>query len=73
MGGYSKTPQFKEYLAGHKRRVKAEEKFLAARKREALEKAKQLAKELPLLFPLRRIYLFGSLANGHSLSPVPSR
>ncbi|KUK37188.1 MAG: Nucleotidyl transferase domain-containing protein [Thermacetogenium phaeum] len=63
-GGYNETPQFEEYLAGHKRRAWMEEKFLAARKREAWKKAKRLAKELPLLFPLRRIYLFGSLTNG---------
>ncbi|MDH7578675.1 MAG: nucleotidyltransferase domain-containing protein [Bacillota bacterium] len=64
-GGYNETSQFEEYLAGHKRRARVEEKFLAARKREAWEKAKRLAKELPLFFPLRRIYLFGSLTNGH--------
>lgn len=62
---YNETFQFKEYLAGHKRRARVEEKFLAARKLEALEKARQLAKELPLLFPLRRIHLFGSLVNGY--------
>ncbi|MBE3588536.1 MAG: nucleotidyltransferase domain-containing protein [Thermoanaerobacteraceae bacterium] len=56
---------FEEYLAGHKRRVRLEEKILAARKREAWKKTKQLAEELPRLFPLRRIYLFGSLTGGH--------
>ncbi|MGB9793358.1 MAG: nucleotidyltransferase domain-containing protein, partial [Desulfofundulus sp.] len=63
-GGYNETSQFEEYLAGHRRRAKAEEKLLAARKRTAWEKARRLAKELPLLLPLRRIYLFGSLTNG---------
>ncbi|SHJ49901.1 nucleotidyltransferase family protein [Desulfofundulus thermosubterraneus] len=65
MCGYNESSQYEEYLAGHKRRARLEEKSLAARKREAWEKAKQLAEELPLLFPLRRIYLFGSLTGGH--------
>ncbi|MDD2359453.1 MAG: hypothetical protein PHE66_03335 [Syntrophaceticus schinkii] len=51
--GYNKTPQYEEYLAGHKKRARKEEKLLAACKREAWEKAKRLAKELLLLFPLR--------------------
>lgn len=65
MHGKKDTYQFDEYLAGHKRRAKIEEKILAARKREAREKARQLAEELPRLFPMRRIYLFGSLTGGH--------
>ena len=45
-----------------------QKKLLAARNREAWEKAKRLAKKLPLLFPLCRIYLFGSLIDKHFTS-----
>ena len=65
MCGYNEASQYEEYLAGHKRRARLEEKILAARKRESWKKTKQLAEELPRLFPLRRIYLFGSLTGGY--------
>lgn len=57
--------RYGEYLAGHKRRARREEESLAARKLEAGGKVNLLAGELPRLFPVRRIYLFGSLINGH--------
>lgn len=65
---HRKTSGYEEYLAGHKKRAMLEEKILSRRKREAWEKAKQIAKELPLLFSLSRIYLFGSLTDGHFTS-----
>ncbi|SHN75742.1 Nucleotidyltransferase domain-containing protein [Desulfitobacterium chlororespirans DSM 11544] len=49
------------YVLGHKERVKKEdqnrEKFLD----EAMDKAKQIAEELPRVFPDVEVYLFGSL------------
>jgi len=54
-----------EYLIGHKRAVRMEERFLANRKAMAHEKIAHLARELPRGFPMRRMYLFGSLADGN--------
>ena len=61
-----------EYLAGHKKVAEAEKAFLAKRKELAAEKIKILARELPRNFSIRRMYLFGSLVDGHfhSLSDI---
>lgn len=64
MTGCNDPFQLIEYLEGHKKQVRAAKKFLAARKKEAWEKVRLLAKELPRLFPLQRIYLLGSLVKG---------
>ncbi|HUW64001.1 MAG TPA: nucleotidyltransferase domain-containing protein [Spirochaetia bacterium] len=49
-----------------------EERYLAKRKLLAGEKVELLAGELPRIFSIRRMYLFGSLVDGHfhSLSDI---